>query len=94
MFIGKNLDHDALKRGFEKCVHTPEFEKRKLASLRFDLGDPVECNTSNGWVAGVVAGRMYRDNFMPPGGGAVPDRAPQRDHDLGARGRRRFHPRG
>ena len=67
VFIGKNLDHDALKRGFEKCVHTPEFEKRKLASLRFDLGDPVECNTSNGWVSGVVAGRMYRDDFMPPG---------------------------
>ena len=67
VFIGKNLDHDALKRGFEKCVHTPEIEKRKLASLRFDLGDPVECNTSDGWVAGVIAGRMYRDDFMPPG---------------------------
>ena len=67
VFIGKNLDHDALKRGFEKCVHTPDLEKRKLASLRFDLGDPVECNTSDGWVAGVVAGRMYRDDFMPPG---------------------------
>ena len=67
VFIGQNLDHDALKRGFEKCVHTPDLEKRKLASLRFDLGDPVECNTSDGWVAGVVAGRMYRDDFMPPG---------------------------
>ena len=67
VFIGKNLDHDELKRGFEKCVLTPDLEQRKLASLRFDIGDPVECNTSDGWVAGVVAGRMYRDDFMPPG---------------------------
>jgi G3E family GTPase len=67
VFIGKNLDHDELKRGFQKCVLTPDLEKRRLASLRFDIGDPVECNTSDGWVAGVVAGRMYRDDFMPPG---------------------------
>jgi G3E family GTPase len=67
VFIGKNLDHDELKRGFQKCVLTPDLEKRRLASLRFGIGDPVECNTSDGWVAGVVAGRMYRDDFMPPG---------------------------
>ena len=67
VFIGKNLDHDELKRGFEKCVITPELEARKLAELRFKIGDPVECNTNEGWVAGVVSGRMYRDDYMPPG---------------------------
>ena len=67
VFIGKNLDHDELRRGFEKCVLTPELEAKKLAELRFDVGDPVECNTNDGWVAGVIAGRMYRDDFMPPG---------------------------
>ena len=67
VFIGKNLDHDELRRGFEKCVLTPELEAKRLAELRFDVGDPVECNTNDGWVAGVIAGRMYRDYFMPPG---------------------------
>jgi G3E family GTPase len=67
VFIGKNLDHDELRRGFEKCVLTPELEAKRLAELRFDVGDPVECNTNDGWVAGVIAGRMYRDDFMPPG---------------------------
>jgi len=67
VFIGKNLDHDELRRGFEKCVLTPELEAKRLAELRFDVGDPVECNTNDGWVAGVIAGRAYRDDFMPPG---------------------------
>ena len=67
VFIGKNLDHEELKRGFAKCVLTPELEARKLAALRFDMGDPVECYTTDGWVAGVVVARMFRDDFMPPG---------------------------
>jgi G3E family GTPase len=67
VFIGKNLDHEELRRGFAKCVLTPELEARKLAALRFDVGDPVECYTDGGWVAGVVVGRMFRDDFMPPG---------------------------
>ena len=95
VFIGKNLDHDELRRGFEKCVLTPELEAKRLAELRFDVGDPVECNTNDGWVAGVIAlkdvpRRLHASRL----GGAVPDRATRRDLDLGARGRRRFHPCG
>ena len=67
VFIGKNLDHDELKKGFEKCVLTPELAAKRLADLRFDVGDAVVCNTSSGWVDGNVVGRMYRDDYMPAG---------------------------
>lgn len=38
VFIGKNLDHDALKRSFEACLATPEnmrlaLEKRRVTEL-------------------------------------------------------------
>ena len=67
VFIGKNLDHDELKKGFEKCVLTPELAAKRLEDLRFDVGDAVVCNTSSGWVDGNVIGRMYRDDYMPAG---------------------------
>ena len=67
VFIGKNLDHAELKAGFDKCVLTPELAAKKLAELRFKVGDPVECNTSKGWVPGKIAAQMFRDDFMSPG---------------------------
>jgi G3E family GTPase len=67
VFIGKNLNHGELKKGFEKCVLTPELERKKLQSLRFKIGHEVECNTDDGWVQGIIKAHMYRDDFMPPG---------------------------
>jgi G3E family GTPase len=67
VFIGKNLDKEALKKGFEKCAMTPELEEEKKTKLRFALGDAVECRTSAGWSKGKVVALMYRDEFMPEG---------------------------
>jgi len=35
VFIGKNLDEDALRSGFEKCIMSPELEEQKKKQLRF-----------------------------------------------------------
>mmetsp|Transcript_48555 Transcript_48555/g.96801 ORF Transcript_48555/g.96801 Transcript_48555/m.96801 type:complete len:412 (-) Transcript_48555:554-1789(-) len=68
VFIGKNLDHAELKAGFLACVLTPELKEKKLKSLRFAIGDAVQCNTGGGtWSKGKVVKLMYRDEYMPPG---------------------------
>jgi G3E family GTPase len=67
VFIGKNLDKEALKSGFEKCAVTPELEEKKRKALRFAVGAKVECRTGEGWQKGEVAALMYRDEFMPQG---------------------------
>jgi hypothetical protein len=41
VFIGKNLDHAELKKGFESCILTPELLANKVKALRFGLGDKV-----------------------------------------------------
>ena len=67
-FIGKNIDHDALREGFNKCLCTPELNAKRLKKLRFAIGDRVECNTGiGGWGAGSVINLMYRDDSFPPG---------------------------
>merc|ERR1719353_2192884 len=67
VFIGKNLDKEALKSGFAKCATSPELEEEKKKRLRFAMGDAVECRTGNGWQKGKVVALMYRDEFMPEG---------------------------
>jgi hypothetical protein len=67
VFIGKNLDKEALKSGFVKCAVTPELAERKLKQLRFEKGSKVECRTGEGWQKGEVAALMYRDEYMPQG---------------------------
>ena len=67
VFIGKNLNHEELKAGFEACILTPELEARKTKDLRFKVGDVVECRTENGFEAGQITALMYRDEFMPTG---------------------------
>jgi len=67
VFIGKNLDKEALKSGFHKCAVTPELEERKRKALRFSVGSKVECRTGQGWQKGEVVALMYRDEFMPQG---------------------------
>jgi len=67
VFIGKNLDHEALKAAFMACISTPEAREKKLKALRFGIGDKVQCNTGGGWAKGTVVKLMYREDDMPPG---------------------------
>ena len=43
VFIGKNLDKEALKAGFAACLMTPEMIEKKRGMLRFAVGDKVDC---------------------------------------------------
>jgi G3E family GTPase len=70
VFIGKNLDKWALEEGFKACVVTPESEEKKRKSLRFAMGEEVECYTRKGWKRGEVVALLYRvpwNNGMDPG---------------------------
>ena len=68
VFIGKNLDGTQLDAAFNACLDSPEVRAKRLAALRFGVGDAVECNLGHGeWVSGVVVNRMYRDDAVPPG---------------------------
>jgi hypothetical protein len=67
VFIGKNLNHDELREGFEQCVLTPELAARKLKNLRFSVGDKVECQTNDGYLPGKVVKLRFRDEYMPAG---------------------------
>jgi len=68
VFIGKNLDHEMLRKDFTACLSTDEAEDKKKKLLRFALGDKVKCKTGDtAWSGGEVVALMYRDEFMPPG---------------------------
>lgn len=82
VFIGKNLDHDELKKGFEACILTPELLESKVAALRFKLGDKVECKTSAGWLKGTIVNIMWRDDESMPTGMTVPYQIKLDDGDL------------
>ena len=45
VFIGKNLDREAITTGFMACIAKP---------LRFDVGAPVKARVSEGWRKGNV----------------------------------------
>jgi len=66
VFIGKNLNKEELDAKLAGCVYTPEMEAKKVAALRFKVGDKVECKTGE-WSKGEVVGLMYRDEYMTPG---------------------------
>ena len=68
VFIGKNLDAEALAARFNACLATPENLMKKEEALRFVVGDRVECQLGrNEWCAGTVAALLYRDDCMSPG---------------------------
>jgi G3E family GTPase len=67
VFIGKDLDKDALEDGFMACIVTPEFEEKKKKSLRFGIGQKVECYTGSTWEKGEVVALLYRDDTMDDG---------------------------
>ena len=66
VFIGKNLDAKALAARFNACLVTPENIQKKKESLRFDIGDRVECNAGE-WLTGTIVALFYRDDNMPQG---------------------------
>ena len=66
-FIGKNLDHAALRARFADCLATPENYQKKIDSLRFKVGDAVECRHASGWLKGTVVKHLYREDDSPPG---------------------------
>jgi len=41
VFIGKNLDHDELRKGFTDCAYSEERAQKRTESLRFKVGDVV-----------------------------------------------------
>ena len=63
MFIGKNLDHDELREGFEKCIPTP--------SSRREASRPSVWSTRSSAARGRASSRvtelLYRDEYMPAG---------------------------
>jgi len=71
VFIGKNLDREALTAGFRECISTPELREKRCKNLRFAVGDKVNLNTGvgeSGWEQGEVVDLLYRnDDEMPPG---------------------------
>lgn len=64
-FIGKGMDHEALRSGFESCLATPANYQRLADSLRFKVGDKVECRTGRSWERGVVIKHLYREAGAP-----------------------------
>ena len=68
VFIGKNLNHEELQQGLDKCRATPERLAEKTAALRFKVGDRVECRVSpKEWAKGVVVDLMWRDDNFSQG---------------------------
>jgi G3E family GTPase len=67
IFIGKKLDHEALRKEFASCVVTEEYIQQEIQNLRFAVNDRVECNAQDGWQAGRISKVLYRNDGMPPG---------------------------
>merc|ERR1712137_128044 len=64
VFIGKNLDKPMLEKAFDICKWDRE---KKIAQLRFKIGDSVKCNTGEGWKEGTVTELLWREESSPPG---------------------------
>lgn len=68
VFIGRELDPEALDASFNACLDTPQSRQRQLDELRFAVGDRVLCATHDGrWAKAEVVSLMYRDASMSPG---------------------------
>ena len=67
VFIGKDLNHEAIRAAFDDCLATPEALARRAEKLRFKVGDAVECRFEEGWLPGKVVELFARDRTMPMG---------------------------
>ena len=60
-FIGKNLNHDELRQSFYDCMATEENREKRIAALRFKVGDRVECRTGQKeWSLGKVVALLWK----------------------------------
>jgi len=66
VFIGKNLNGEAYAKAFDECLATPDNLNKWAATLRFRIGDAVECQLGE-WCSGTIVAHMYRDDGMPDG---------------------------
>jgi len=69
-FIGRGLDRQELTDGFMACLDVHEFiteENKDSVTLRFAVGDAVECITSAGYTPGVVVKVVHREPNHPAG---------------------------
>ena len=68
VFIGKDLDGEALNASFDACLASPQNNRSKIQKLRFRFRDRVECaDDEDNWCEGEVTSLLYRDDSMPPG---------------------------
>jgi len=72
VFIGKDLEPEALDASFNACLATSKNLERKREVLRFGVGARVECrigrpSDSDVWATGQVVQLLFRDDWMPPG---------------------------
>ena len=68
VFIGQGLEPKELAASFNDCRATPESLQARRASLRFAVGDEVECKTAQDeWSRGTVHSLLYRDDDLPQG---------------------------
>ena len=67
VFIGRNLDGQALAARFNACLATPDNLASKAAALRFAVGARVACKVGGRWTPGTVVAHLYRDVHMRPG---------------------------
>lgn len=69
-FIGKELDHTALRAGIMECIASPELNEKRRKLLRFAVGSRVECRTGAGprsWSKGTIVAQMYREEGFENG---------------------------
>ena len=67
VLLGRRLDHETLEQGLRGCLVSAASVERRLKTLRFSVGDAVECRTPRGWTKARVVDQLYRDDSMPPG---------------------------
>ena len=60
VFIGKNLDHDELRKGFEAVAYSEERAQKRAESLRFKVGDIVEYKMQGSWRKAEVISTNFR----------------------------------
>eukprot|EP00756_Hemistasia_phaeocysticola_P040402 Hpha_TRINITY_DN16860_c2_g2::TRINITY_DN16860_c2_g2_i8::g.153381::m.153381 len=62
IFIGKDLDHEDLRKSIYKCIAVPGSRERRLNALRFKEGDSVECRVDvQKWLGGIIVDRLFVD---------------------------------